>query len=48
MADLRISYTPRPDVTPEAELNVLAGVYKFVLEASRKKKGSPRKPPRRR
>ena len=28
----RIIYTPRPGTTPESELNVLACVYRFVLE----------------
>jgi hypothetical protein len=28
----RITYTPRADATSESELNVLACVYRFVLE----------------
>jgi len=34
-----ITYTPRPDVTSEAELDVLLAIYRFVLtesEASKK------------
>ncbi len=30
-ADLRISYRPRLDATPEAELEVLATVYSFLM-----------------
>ncbi len=26
-----VVYIPRPDATPEAELNALANVYRFVL-----------------
>jgi hypothetical protein len=28
----RVTYTPHPDVTPEAEIRALALVYKYVLE----------------
>lgn len=31
MDGVRVTYTPRPDATPEAELNALAQIYKFVL-----------------
>jgi hypothetical protein len=34
MNSARITYTPRPDATPEAELNALTTVYKFVLSKS--------------
>jgi hypothetical protein len=27
-----VIYTPRPDATPEAELNVLANVYAYLLK----------------
>ena len=30
-------YTPRPDTTPEAEVNVLANVYRFILDSRAKK-----------
>ncbi len=39
----RITYTSRPDATPEAELNVLANVYRFILGCHAKKKGGPAK-----
>ena len=29
-----ITYTPRPDVTSEAELDVLVAIYRFVLTES--------------
>jgi hypothetical protein len=29
---LGITYTPRPDATPEGELNTLATVYRFILD----------------
>jgi hypothetical protein len=32
MDSLRIVYSPRSDATAESELNVLACVYRFVLE----------------
>ncbi len=32
MRDLRITYTPRSDATPEGELNALAAVYKVLLD----------------
>ena len=36
----RITYTSRPDATPEAELNVLANVYRFILGCHAKKKAA--------
>jgi hypothetical protein len=36
----RITYTPRPDATPEAEVNVLANVYRFTLDCHAKKKAA--------
>jgi hypothetical protein len=35
-----IRYTPLPDATPESELDALAAVYAFVLEAHAKKKAA--------
>ena len=32
----RIDYAPRPDATPEGELNALANIYKFVLDSAHK------------
>ena len=34
----RIIYTSRPDATPEAELNVLANIYRFLLDCHARKK----------
>jgi hypothetical protein len=36
----RIIYTPHPDATPQAELNVLANVYRFILGCHAKKKAA--------
>jgi hypothetical protein len=33
----RITYVQRPDATPEAELSVLANVYRFILDCHAKK-----------
>jgi len=33
----RMTYTSRPDATPEAELNVLANVYRSILDCHAKK-----------
>jgi len=32
MNSSRITYAPHPDATPEAELDALASVYRFVLD----------------
>jgi hypothetical protein len=32
-----ITYAPRSEATPEAELNVLANVYRFILDCHAKK-----------
>jgi hypothetical protein len=32
-----ISYSPRPDATPEAERNALASVYVFILQKHQEK-----------
>ena len=39
MAQVKASvvYEPRPDATPEAKLNVLANVYRFILDCHAKK-----------
>jgi hypothetical protein len=34
MDSARIDYVPRPDATPESELNALAAVYRFILSKS--------------
>jgi hypothetical protein len=36
MDSSRITYTPRPDATPEAELHALATVYRFILHCHAK------------
>jgi hypothetical protein len=36
----RITYTPRPDATPESELSALATVYKFILNRYAQKKAA--------
>jgi hypothetical protein len=35
----QIAYTPHAGTTPEAELNALAAVYKFILSDSQASKG---------
>jgi hypothetical protein len=37
MNSTHITYTSRPDATPEAELAVLANVYRFILDRRAKK-----------
>jgi len=43
MAQVKASavYEPRPDATPEAEVNVLANVYRFILDCHAKQEGGP-------
>ena len=33
---VHIHYAPRPDATPEGELNALASIYSFVLDSAHK------------
>ena len=40
-SDHRIRYAPRPDATPEVELNLLAAVYKLVLDWHVQKENRP-------
>jgi hypothetical protein len=40
MADTTVTYAPRHDATPEAEISALASVYRFVLDAAQSKEGS--------
>ena len=40
MDSRRIVYKPRPDAAPKAELEVLAAVYRFVLDCHAKKEGA--------
>jgi hypothetical protein len=37
---LQVVYAPHPDATPEAELNVLANVYRFILDRHAKEKAA--------
>ena len=41
MGDVQLTYTPRPDATPEAELSALAAVYKLVLESKKAAEPAP-------
>jgi hypothetical protein len=52
VSEARITYTPRRDATPEAELNALAAAYHFILFESQSAKkaahpGGPEDPERR-
>jgi hypothetical protein len=38
MEGLRITYAPRPGVTPESELSVLANVYAYLIKTRDRKK----------
>ena len=40
MSNNRLTYQPRPDATPESELDALVAVYAFVLEAHATKKAA--------
>ena len=35
-----VIYTPRPDAAPEAELNVLANVYAYLIKSHHSKKAA--------
>ena len=37
MPEPTISYAPRPDATPEAELNALAACYRIILDSAKKR-----------
>jgi hypothetical protein len=39
-SDLRISYRPHLDATPEAELEVLAAVYSFLIQRHENRKAA--------
>lgn len=41
LSNLEVAYAPRPDATPEGELNALAAVYRFVLDSHTSKQGDP-------
>ncbi len=40
----RITYTFRSDATPEAEVNVLANVYRFILDCHAKREAAEAAP----
>ena len=40
MSNPPIVYAPRPDATPEGELNALANVYRFILDCHAKKEAT--------
>jgi hypothetical protein len=40
MDNVRITYKPQPDATPESELAVLAAIYAFILDCHAKKKAA--------
>ena len=42
MDGVRLTYIPRPNATPEAELTALATIFKFVLFDSQARRGDPR------
>ncbi len=44
MSDPTVSYTPRPDATPEAETNALAGVYRLIIDSAKKEGSRPGAP----
>ncbi len=37
MTNPAITYTPRPDTTPETEISALGNVYRFILDCHAKK-----------
>jgi hypothetical protein len=39
MSDPAITYAPRPDATPEAEISALAAIYKLCISSHAKKRG---------
>lgn len=40
-----VSYTPRPDATPEAEVSALSNVYRFILDCHAKQEAAPESRP---
>jgi hypothetical protein len=40
MSSARITFIPRPDATPKAELDALAAAYRFILDCHAKKKAA--------
>jgi hypothetical protein len=40
MAELRITYVPRPDATPQGEIAALANAYKLILHCGEEKRAT--------
>ena len=40
MSNPSVSYAPRTDATPAAEISAITSVYRFVLDCRAKKEGS--------
>ena len=40
MSNTHLTYTPRPDATPESELDALVAVYKFILQCHESRKAA--------
>ena len=40
MSNTHLTYTPRPDATPESELDALVTVYKFILQRHESRKAA--------
>ena len=41
MSSTRITYAPRPDATPEAEISALAAIYKLCISSHERKEAAP-------
>jgi hypothetical protein len=41
VSEISIVYTPRPDATPEGELEALATVYAFILRQAKNSAAGP-------
>jgi hypothetical protein len=44
MAFPEVSYSPRPDATPDSEVSALAAAYRLVLDSTQKKGARPGAP----
>jgi hypothetical protein len=45
MSSTRITYAPRPDATPEAEISALAAIYKLCISSHERKEAAPESRP---
>jgi hypothetical protein len=41
VSNFHITYAPRPDATPEVELDALAAIYRVLLDAHDRKNAAP-------